>query len=134
MLSKFFKTQLKFPVRDDWTEQVKQDLQDFNIKEDFQWIKSMSKASFSKLVKRCGKEYALTELNKKKSTHSKLCNIEYDDLKLQAYLKCDNISVRQAHSTGATTRGLMRVQNVRCVVSMEIIKRTSIFANSTNLM
>ena len=98
MLSKFFKTQLKFPVRDDWTEQVKQDLQDFNIKEDFQWIKSMSKASFSKLVKRCGKEYALTELNKKKSAHSKLCNIEYDDLKLQAYLKCDNISVRQAHT------------------------------------
>ena len=98
MLSKFFETQLKFPVRDDWTEQVKQDLRDLKIREDFEWIRKTSKASFSKLVKKCGQEYALAELNKKKTSHSKLSNIEYDELKLQQYLKCDKITVRQAHT------------------------------------
>ena len=72
MLSKFFETQLKIPVRDEWTEQVKQDLRDLKIREDFEWIRKTSKASFSKLVKKCGQEYALAELNKKKTKHSKI--------------------------------------------------------------
>ena len=52
MLSKFFKTKLSFPVKDNWTEQTKQDMIDFNITENLDWIKTTSVYKFRKLVKK----------------------------------------------------------------------------------
>jgi hypothetical protein len=97
MLSKFFHTQLMFPVKDDWSEQARQDLMDFNIQHGFEWIKSTSVYRFRKLVKKRGREYALAEFQKQKKGHSKLDNLKYDELKVQAYLKNRDISVKQAH-------------------------------------
>ena len=96
MLNKFFQTQLAFPVKDDWSEQVRQDLRDFGIREDFQWIKTTSQYTFRKLVKKCGRDYALGEFNEKKRKHTKLENLEYAELKVQGYLHNQNISVTQA--------------------------------------
>ena len=52
MLYKFFETQQKYPIKGDWTLQVAEDLQDFDISGNFDFIKSKSKTSFKKLVKR----------------------------------------------------------------------------------
>ena len=98
MLSKFFKAQLNFPVKDDWTEQAIQDLRDFNITENLHSIKMTSVYKWRKLVKKRGREYALAGFNREKKSHSKLENIEYNELKLQCYLKNKNISVSQAHT------------------------------------
>ena len=52
MLHQFFSTQWKYPSnRKDWTEQVRLDMQDFGIPEEFDFIKSKSKFSFSNMVK-----------------------------------------------------------------------------------
>ena len=43
MLYKFFLAQYKYPVKDDWTLQVVQDLKDFGIPEHFNYIRSKKK-------------------------------------------------------------------------------------------
>ena len=90
MLNKFFKTQLSFPAKYDWMEQVQKDLIDFD------WIKTTSVVKFRKLVKKRGCEYAQSEFNKQRESHSKLQCLEYDEFKLQGYLRNKNISVNQA--------------------------------------
>ena len=96
MLSQFFKTQYNFPVKDDWTEQVKQDLEDFELSSSLGWIKSHSKNKFKKLVKKQGREYALNQFMKKKGKHSKLDNLTYNNLKTQNHLQRTDCTVKQA--------------------------------------
>ena len=55
MLAKFFQAQFKFPVKGDWTEQLRIDLEDFGIQENLDWIKSKSVHSFKRLVKKKAK-------------------------------------------------------------------------------
>ena len=38
--------QWKYPTKNDWTETIKEDLKDFDIKESFDIIKKTSKAKF----------------------------------------------------------------------------------------
>ena len=42
----FFKAQNKYPLKDDWSETVKKDLNDFNINIEFNALKQMSKRKF----------------------------------------------------------------------------------------
>jgi hypothetical protein len=96
MLSQFFKTQYSFPVKDDWTEQVKQDLEDFELSSDLGWIKSHSKNKFKKLVKKHGRVYAHNQFMKKKGKHSKLDNLTYNKLEAQNHLQRTDCTVKQA--------------------------------------
>ena len=96
MLYKFFETQQKYPIKGDWTLQVAEDLQDFDISGNFDFIKSKSKTSFKKLVKKKMKEHALNYLLELKVDHSKLDSLLYTKLKLQNYLKNDGIPVHEA--------------------------------------
>ena len=75
MLSKFFHAQFRFPAKDDWSEQVRLDLKDLNIPENLEWIRSKSKDSFRRLVKKRAKDYALNGFKILKSGHSKLENL-----------------------------------------------------------
>jgi hypothetical protein len=63
MPSKKFYAQWKYGVKNDWTAQVKIDLEDFGFPEDIDFIKSKSIYSFKKMVKVKGHEYALCKLN-----------------------------------------------------------------------
>ena len=45
---------------------------------------------------KCGREYALAKFCEQKRKHSKLQLLEYDELKIQGYLKNKDISVTQA--------------------------------------
>ena len=46
MLYKFFKAQWTHPTVNDWTEQAKQDLIDFGLNLDLDWVQSKSKWSW----------------------------------------------------------------------------------------
>ena len=96
MLAKVFKTQWKYPAKDDWTVQVKEDLKDFGIKMDLVEIRKKSSYSFKIFVKVKSKEYALEHLLKLKSKHSKMENLDYVELELQKYLKTKDITVQEA--------------------------------------
>ena len=96
MLSKVFKTQWKYPVKDDWTKTVQKDLKDLDIGLDLDEIKQKSDFSFKRLVKIKTKEYALDFLMKIKEKHSKMEKLDYVELKLQNYLKDDKIPVKEA--------------------------------------
>ena len=60
------------PSKGDWTEQVKEDLVDFNISSSFDFIESKSAEAFKNLVKIRAKEYALEVLQHKKLKHRKM--------------------------------------------------------------
>ena len=96
MLYNFFETQFKYPNKDDWTLQVKQDLDDFGIPGTLEFLRSKSINSFKRIVKIKTKEYALNYLLELKSKHTKLDNLVYTELRLQKYLKTDDIPVHEA--------------------------------------
>ena len=62
------------------TETVKQDLVEFDIQCDFEYIKSKSKDAFKRLVKTKAKEVALEDLESKQKQHSKMGNVHYNAL------------------------------------------------------
>ena len=95
MLSKFFKAMSENPSKDDWSEQVKVDLEDLGIREDLSKIEVTSKASFKKTVKSKIYEYALDQLNMEKFSHSKMDNVVYPELKMQDYLLSEDISTAE---------------------------------------
>ena len=95
MLFSFFITQWYNPSRGDWTEQVKADMKEFNIPEDFEHIRSKSKVSFKKIVRAKSKKIAFENLMKIKGTHSKMQSLKYNDLSMQAYLLREDLRVEQ---------------------------------------
>ena len=68
MLSKFFFAQWKYGVKNDWTNQIRIDCEDFGIPDDLDYIKSKSEYSFKKMIKVKAQEYALHILNFRKKT------------------------------------------------------------------
>ena len=95
MLYSFFTTQWNSPSKGDWTELVKRDLEDLNIPCSFEVIKSKSKEAFNNLVKKKTKEFAFKLLQEKKHSHTKMENINYEDLKIQTYFTRQDIRTEQ---------------------------------------
>ena len=62
MLPKVFRAQLRRPVKGDWTEIVKKDLEDFDIKLSFDEIRRKTKDSFKKIVIEACKKYSFKNL------------------------------------------------------------------------
>ena len=81
MLSKFFTAQWKYSCKDDWTQQVKTELEDFGILENLEDIKAKSKSSFKKLVKVKAKEFAFYSYCERNLY--KLDSLFYTELKRQ---------------------------------------------------
>ena len=98
MLNRVFQAQWKYPVKDDWTITVKQDLIDLKINLSLEEMKGKSDWSFKKLVKIKTKEYALEYLLNIKQKHSKMDNLKYVELKTQNYLKDGKITVKEAQN------------------------------------
>ena len=96
MLSKFFKTQWDFPARGDWVIQCKQDLNDFNLPEQFDFYKGKSQEAFKVLIDKKCKEFAFDKFCNLKVSHSKLDNLNYYELKLQTYLRLSELSVEES--------------------------------------
>ena len=66
MLKKFFNAQNENPVRGDWVSQVKNDLAELGIEQNFDDIRHISKHSFKRLVKDKVRLNALNIYAKKK--------------------------------------------------------------------
>ena len=87
MLNKFFLAQWKYPDKNDWTLQVKSNLEEFGMSVDLDWIRKQSVFKFKNLVKNYARELALDILNQDKSGHSKMDNLFYVELNMQNYFK-----------------------------------------------
>ena len=102
MLFKFVLAQWNHPTKNDWTEKVREDLEDFGLEADMASIKEKSSWSFKAMVKKKAKEYAFNSFLIKKdgldgnNGHSKLSNLFYSELKTQDYLKDMNKEKAQA--------------------------------------
>ena len=96
MLSKFFRTQWKYPTnKKDWTELVKSDLDEFEIPADLEFIVSKSKWSWANLVKVKSKEVAWKKFMEAKMDHSKMDNLWYSQLRIQEYLQSNKFSTQE---------------------------------------
>ena len=90
LLSNVFKAQCDHPVRGDWVTTVKNDLEELDIKLNFDQIKSHTKEAFKKLVKEHISVKAFDYLKNLQQTHSKARPLQYEKLMLQDYLKSEN--------------------------------------------
>ena len=95
MLYKVFMTQWFIPTKGDWIIQIKKDLQDFDISEDFELIASKSKLAYKASIKAKAKVYAIKILNMNKSRYKKLDKLEYVELKTRNYLIAKNLNLDQ---------------------------------------
>ena len=95
MLYKFVVAQWENPSKQDWTEQVRDDLAELGIKDDIPSIESKSQYCFKKLVKTKIKEFTLDLLNVRKFRHTKMDNLVFTELKSQDYLVSEKFSVEQ---------------------------------------
>ena len=98
MLYKVFYAQWKHPVKDDWTIQVQKNLEDFELDMTLDDLKKKSANSFKRIMKIKSKEYTLNYLIEIKDSHSKMDNLEYPELKLQNYLRDDEIPLNEARN------------------------------------
>ena len=95
-LHQFFKTQLKYPTKNDLTESMKEDLEDFDIHEDFDTIKKIPKGKLKKFIKIRAREYELRFFNQRKENLSKIRETKHNKLKIAKYLELENINVSEA--------------------------------------
>ena len=99
MLFQFFSTQWKYPTnKKDWTELVKEDLIDFDIPIDLEYIKSKGPFAFKNLLKTKSKEYAWKKFMRKKIGHSKMDDLWFPQLKIQDYLNCNKFTTEEART------------------------------------
>ena len=98
MLSQFFMTQWRNPTRGDWTHTVKENIEEFGIPADFEYLVSKSKDSFKKIVKGKAREFAFEDLLEKKEKHSKMEYLNYTELKIQPYLSLDGVVIEQVRN------------------------------------
>ena len=96
MIHNFFKAQWDYPIKNDWTIQVREDLAEFGISDNLDVIKSKSIVSFKKLVKVKASEFEYNKLQKIKSSHSKMDNLKYSKLEMQDYFKLENCTASMA--------------------------------------
>ena len=83
-LSQFFKLQFESPTRGDWASRIIQDLKDWEIFENFEAIKVMSKNKFSNILKGKIRTISLKYLTNKQGKKGK--DIKYSSLEMADYL------------------------------------------------
>jgi hypothetical protein len=96
MIHKFFMAQWDYPTRNDWTIQVRDDLEEFGISANLEAIKSKSPIYFKKLVKIKASEFEYEKLQKIMLSHSKMDNLRYSKLEMQNYFKLENCTADMA--------------------------------------
>ena len=95
MVHQFFEAQMKNPTPKDWVTTVGNDLKELDMNVTFADIRTMSKGKFKSMLKLNIKKKAIKELEKKKSTHSKVKHIKHGFLKIQSYLLPSEMKMTQ---------------------------------------
>ena len=86
LIFKFFKAQLENPVKGDWSEQVKSDISEIDLKLTMEEISILSKESFRTKLKNAINTAAFKWLMNEKGTKTKLKDLCYEKLEMQNYL------------------------------------------------
>ena len=79
------------PVKTDWCTQVKIEMDELGIEDNFENLKTLSKYKMSKMVKEAYKSKAFDDLLEKQSTYSKGNELVYGEFKMRGYLSNQNI-------------------------------------------
>ena len=91
LVSRFLKTQIKNPSKNDWIVSVENDLKLLEIYLSHEDIQALSKQQFKSFVQDKIEEKALKYLNDLKRSHSKVSHIQHTRLEAQAYLAPENV-------------------------------------------
>ena len=94
LVSKVFKAQKLFPVKDDFINQIKEDKEDIGLNLEDEDIKLMKKSKFKTLVKEKIRGAAHCYLIEKKESLSKLKNLS-SEFNLKEYLLTDKLSTSE---------------------------------------
>ena len=92
LISKFYHSQAKQPIKGDWSTTVMDDLEALDIVLTAEQIKMSSQNQFRTLVNNSVEKKALEYLNKEKERKSKVLHISFNELKIQKYLEPSKIS------------------------------------------
>ena len=101
LTKRVYKAQKLNPVRGDFCELVKSDIELVGEKFTDEYIIQSSKKSLKTEIKSKLEEAAFKYLQTKQKKHSKVCNIKYNKLQTQQYIKCpvfSNAEVNLLHS------------------------------------
>ena len=93
MISKVLLPQIRDPLKGDWWLQAKQDLQSLSLNYTLHEIKVMSKGAFKGVVKTAAENAAFKWLIERKQKLSKIKHIQFQNLSIQNYLVCDELSL-----------------------------------------
>ena len=91
-LKQILNQQIENPNPKDWIKMVEMDMKVLKIDLSLTEIKSMSKLMFKKLVKEKTRAAAMEYLTNLKKKHSKVKEIEHDDLEIQKYFLPDTVT------------------------------------------
>ena len=91
MLYNFFVMQWFNPSPGDWTEQVKNDMRDLEIRLDLEEIETYSADEFKSLVKKKVDKFTFKELVDAKNKHRKMETLEYKEFKTQNYITLEEM-------------------------------------------
>ena len=95
LLYQFFEAQWKNPKCNDWVSQIREDLNEIAINEDFNEIELLSENKFKIIVKDKVKKKAFNTLNLKKERTEKYKKVIFKSFKIADYLNESDISVKQ---------------------------------------
>ena len=90
LLSNVFRAQVDYPVKGDWVNTIKKDLEELEMNLSYEEIKRNTKEQFKRIVKEHVNEKAFKYLKNLQQTHSKAKPIQYEKFSLQNYLRADN--------------------------------------------
>ena len=96
LLKNFFMAQMGNPVRDDWIEEVRKNIEEIKLDDTSDQIKAMSKEVFQTKIRIKVRKAALKYLTKEKAKLSKVMDVPHKELKIQSYFYPMKLSVQQA--------------------------------------
>ena len=88
-------TQLENPVKGDWSEQVKSDISEIDLKLTMEEISMLSRESFRTKLKKAINAAAFKWLMEEKVNKSKLKDLNYEKLEMQNYLGINNLETSE---------------------------------------
>ena len=96
LIFRCFKVQNRKPCKDDWCEQISQDMEYLDIFLTQEQIKMSSRQQFKRLVDDSIHKKSFLYLNEEKKKLRKVSHIEYEEFELQHYLKNKEINNQMA--------------------------------------
>ena len=91
LIHQTLKAILEDPKTNDFGNQIKKDLESFNLELGMEEIKAMSKYAFKNIIKENMVKAAMQYLSEKKDKQEKIRNLEINNLEIQNFLRADGV-------------------------------------------